>query len=62
MLLYVQEDENRRFQVFKTSVADGAAEQLPQGGLFTQANTLPARLDLAFALPVEPQPQLLTTL
>lgn len=34
MLLYVQEDENRRFQIFKTSVAYGAAEQLPQGGTF----------------------------
>ena len=61
-VLYTQEI-NRRFQIFKVEVNSGVRTQLTHivGLSFRQANTGGDWFDPAYALPVSPQPQLLTT-
>ena len=61
-ILYDQEDTSARLQIFKKVLASGEVKQLTHNGIFYQANTLPAWFDPAFALPVSPQPQVLTTI
>ena len=52
---------NGRFQIFKINVNSGLRTQLTHGGIFVQANTGGDWFDPAYALPVEPQSQLLST-
>ena len=58
--LYTQETKGR-FQVFKVDVNSRITTQLTHIGDFFQANFGGDWFDPAFALPVSPQPQLLTT-
>ncbi|MDE0687550.1 MAG: hypothetical protein OXI61_05225 [Candidatus Poribacteria bacterium] len=57
-LLYRQADENKNFQIFKVNLGGGQSEQLTHIGW----NFLGDWFDPAYALPVSPQPQLLTTI
>ena len=59
-VLYTQEI-NGRLQIFKVDVDSGVQTQLTHIGRLFQANSGGDWFDPAFALPVEPQPQLLTT-
>ncbi len=59
-VLYTQKI-NGRFQIFKINVNSGLRTQLTHGGIFVQANTGGDWFDPAYALPVSPQPELLTT-
>ena len=60
-VLYTQEI-NRRLQIFKIDVNSGLRTQLTHiRGPFRQANTGGDWFDPAYALPVSPQPDLLTT-
>ena len=60
-VLYVQEI-NGQLQIFKIDVNSGFRTQLTHvGGPFRQANTGGDWFDPAYALPVSPQPDLLTT-
>ena len=60
-VLYTQEI-NGRFQVFKVNVNSGVQTQLTDTGGPIQANAGGDWFDPAYALPVSPQPQLLTTI
>ena len=57
-LLYGGLDESRDLQMFKVSLEDGVPVQLTPPGFWHYVGTW---FDPAFALPVSPQPQLLTT-
>ena len=59
-VLYTQEI-NGRYQIFKIDVNSGVRTQLTHGGIVVQANTGGDWFDPAYALPVSPQPYLLTT-
>ena len=60
-VLYVQEIKGQT-QIFKIDVNSGVQTQLTHiGGPFRQANTGGDWFDPAYALPVSPQPELLTT-
>ena len=59
-LLYTQEI-NRLQQIFKLDMNSGIRTQLTHVGHLYQANTGSDWFDPAYALPVSPQPQLLTT-
>jgi len=59
-VLYTKET-NGRFQVFKVDVNSGIRTQLTHIGNIFQANAGGDWFDPAYALPVSPQPQLLTT-
>ena len=52
---------NRRLQIFKIDVNTEVRTQLTHGGIFFQANADADWFDPAFALPVSPHPELLTT-
>ena len=52
---------NGRLQIFKIDINSGVRTQLTHGGIFFQANTGGDWFDPAYALPVSPQPTLLTT-
>ena len=58
-LLYGGFDESRDLQMFKVSLEDGIPVQLTPPGFWHYVG---AWFDPAFALPVSPQPQLLTTM
>ena len=62
-VLYTQQINGRRgrFQVFKVNVNSGIRTQLTHIGNILQANIGGDWFDPAYALPVSPQPQLLTT-
>ena len=62
-VLYTQQKNGRkgRFQVFKVDVNSGIQIQLTHIGNILQANIGGDWFDPAYTLPVEPQPQLLTT-
>ena len=60
-LLYTQE-MNGRQQIFKIDINTGVKMQLTHIGQFFQANAGGDWFDPAYALPVSPQPQLLTTI
>ena len=59
-VLYTQEI-NGHTQIFKLDINTGIRTQLTHGGIFVQANTGGDWFDPAYALPVEPQPALLST-
>ena len=59
-VLYTQEI-NGQLQIFKIDVNTGVRTQLTRGGIFFQANADADWFDPAYALPVEPQPALLST-
>ena len=59
-VLYTQEI-NGQIQIFKVDVNSGVRTQLTHGGIFVQANSGGDWFDPAYALPVSPQPHLLTT-
>ena len=59
-LLYNQQVKNY-FQIFKINVLHRVPEQLTHTEKAIQANTLPDWFDPAYALPVSPQPHLLST-
>ena len=59
--LYTQEDGMGYLQIFKKALVGGAPVQLTSGGISYQANDLADWFDPAYALPVQPQPHLLTT-
>ena len=59
-VLYTQEIKGR-FQIFKVEVNSGIVTQLTHIGQILQANAGGDWFDPAYALPVSPQPQLLTT-
>ena len=61
-VLYTQKI-NGQFQILKVNVNSGVRTQLTHGGIFVQANTGGDWFDpaYAYALPVSPQPELLTT-
>ena len=59
-VLYTQEI-NGQLQIFKVDVNSGVRTQLTHGGIFVQANADADWFDPAYALPVSPQPELLTT-
>ncbi|RKU22500.1 hypothetical protein C6503_03900 [Candidatus Poribacteria bacterium] len=59
-VLYTQEI-NGRYQIFKIDINSGVRTQLTHGGIFVQANTGGDWFDPAYALPVSPQPDLLST-
>ena len=60
-LVYQQEIDGY-IQLFKITLGNRARIQLTHTKFFFQANTLADWFDPAFALPVSPQPQLLTTM
>ncbi|MCY3740968.1 MAG: hypothetical protein OXH00_08100 [Candidatus Poribacteria bacterium] len=66
-LLYDKADKNNRLQIYKITLGSDVSEQLTDTfipkvfGDFFQANSSGDWFDPAFALPVAPQPQLLTT-
>ena len=60
-VLYTKET-NGRFQVFKVNVNSGIRTQLTHIGNILQANTGGDWFDPSYALPVSPQPRLLTTM
>ena len=66
-LLYAKADKNNRLQIFKIALGSDVSEQLTDTfiprvfGKFFQANSPGDWFDPAFALPVSPQPDLLTT-
>ena len=60
-LLYTQEISGRQ-QIFKLDMNSSIRTQLTNSGDFYQANTDGDWFDPAYALPVSPQPQLLTTI
>ena len=59
-LIYTQEIDNQ-LQLFKIDLESRMPRQLTHNGLAFQANTLADWFDPAYALPVSPQPELLTT-
>ena len=59
-VLYTQEI-NGEFQIFKLHINSGVRTQLTHGGGIIQANVGGDWFDPAYALPVSPQPHLLTT-
>ena len=59
-VVYTQEI-NGRLQIFKIDINSGVRTQLTHGGIFSQANADADWFDPAYALPVSPQPTLLTT-
>ena len=59
-LVYTQRI-NGRFQIFKLNINSGVRTQLTHGGISVQANADADWFDPAYALPVSPQPDLLTT-
>ena len=59
-VVYTQEI-NGQLQIFKIDVNSQVRTQLTHGGIFFQANTGGDWFDPAYALPVSPQPMLLTT-
>ena len=59
-VLYTQKI-NGQLQILKVNVNNGVRAQLTHGGVFVQANTGGDWFDPAYALPVSPQPELLTT-
>ena len=59
-VLYTQRI-NGRFQILKVNVDSGVRVQLTHGGILVQANAGGDWFDPAYALPVSPQPKLLTT-
>ena len=59
-VVYTQEI-NGRLQIFKIDINSGVRTQLTHGGIFSQANADADWFDPAYALPVSPQPDLLTT-
>ena len=59
-VLYTQEI-NGRLQIFKIDINSRVRTQLTHGGIFYQANSGGDWFDPAYALPVSPQPDLLTT-
>ena len=59
-VLYTQEI-NGRLQIFKLDINSRVRTQLTHGGIFFQANAGGDWFDPAYALPVSPQPDLLTT-
>ena len=59
-VVYTQEI-NGRLQIFKIDINSGVRTQLTHGGIFFQANADADWFDPAYALPVSPQPDLLTT-
>ena len=59
-VLYTQEI-NGQLQIFKIDVNSQIRTQLTHGGIFFQANAGGNWFDPAYALPVSPQPDLLTT-
>ena len=59
-VVYTQEI-NGRLQIFKIDINSGVRTQLTHGGIFVQANADADWFDPAYALPVSPQPDLLTT-
>ena len=59
-VLYTQEI-NGLYQIFKIDINTGIRTQLTHGGIFVQANTGGDWFHPAYALPVAPQPHLLTT-
>ena len=59
-VVYTQEI-NGRLQIFKIDINSGVRTQLTHGGIFSQANADADWFDPAYALPVSPQPELLTT-
>lgn len=67
VLLYDKADKNNRLQIFKIALGSDVSEQLTDTfipkvfGDFFQANSPGDWFDPAFALPVAPQPNLLTT-
>lgn len=66
-LLYDKADKKNRLQIFKIALGSGVSEQLTDTfipnvfGAFFQANSPGDWFDPAFALPVAPQPDFLTT-
>jgi len=66
-LLYAKADKNNRLQIFKITLGSDVSEQLTDTfipkvfGNFFQANSPGDWFDPAFALPVAPQPNFLTT-
>lgn len=66
-LLYTKVDKHNRLQIFKIALGSDVSEQLTDTfipklfGFFFQANSPGDWFDPAFALPVSPQPNLLTT-
>ena len=59
--LYTQADGTGYLQIFRKALGGGAPVQLTSGGISYQANDLAAWFDPAFALPVSPRRQVLTT-
>ena len=59
-VLYTQEI-NGRLQIFKLNIKSGIRTQLTHIGMLAQANAGGDWFDPAYALPVSPQPKLLTT-
>ena len=59
-VLYTQEI-NGQTQIFKLDINSGVQTQLTHVGIFRQSNTGGDWFDPAYALPVSPQPNLLTT-
>ena len=59
-VVYTQEI-NGRLQIFKIDINSEVRTQLTHGGIFFQANADADWFDPAYALPVSPQPDLLTT-
>ena len=59
-VLYTQEI-NGHTQIFKLDIDTGVRTQLTHGGIFVAANYDGDWFDPAYALPVSPQPELLTT-
>ena len=59
-VVYTQEI-NGHLQIFKLDINSGVRTQLTHGGIFFQANADADWFDPAYALPVSPQPDLLTT-
>ena len=60
-VLYTQKI-NGRLQILKINVNSGVRTQLTHGGIFVQSNAGGDWFDPGYALPVSPQPNLLTTL
>ena len=59
-IIYTQEI-NQQLQIFKIDINSGVQTQLTHGGIVFQANAGGDWFDPAYALPVSPQPDLLTT-
>ena len=59
--LYTQADGTGYLQIFRKALVGGAPVQLTSGGISYQANDLADWFDPAYALPVSPRRQVLTT-